>query len=55
LIEDREDLIEVDYGKIAIYMEIGTRTFNTCLGMTQGVTQVGEKSHRYDSSEESSM
>jgi hypothetical protein len=28
-----------DYGKIAIYIKVGARTFDTCLGMTQGVTQ----------------
>jgi hypothetical protein len=38
-IQDRGGLIEADYGKIAIYIMIGTRTFDTCLGMTQGVTQ----------------
>ena len=44
-IEDREDL-EADYGKIAIYIKVGTRTFDTCLGMTQGMTQSWRKSYR---------
>jgi hypothetical protein len=34
-IKDREDLFEADYGKIAKYIKKGTRTFDTCLGMTQ--------------------
>jgi hypothetical protein len=31
------------------------RAFDTCLGMTRGMTQAGEESHRYGSCEESSM
>jgi hypothetical protein len=46
LIDDREDLLVADYGQIAIYIKAGTRTFDTCLGMTQGMTQSWRKSHR---------
>jgi hypothetical protein len=36
-IEDRERLLEADYGKIAIYIMLGIQTFDTCLEMTQGM------------------
>jgi hypothetical protein len=39
LIDDREDLLVADYGKIAIYIKAGARAFDTCLGMTQRMTQ----------------
>ena len=34
-IEDRERLLEADYGQIAIYIMLGIQSFDTCLGMTQ--------------------
>jgi hypothetical protein len=35
----REDLLVADYGKIAIYIKTRARPFDTCLGMTRGVTR----------------
>jgi hypothetical protein len=43
LIDDREDLLVAGYGQIAIYVKAGTRTFDTCLGMTQGMTELEKR------------